>query len=85
MRTFKSRYACTACFFVLVVLLGADLAQGMYNPKHGRWLQRDPIGYVDGMNLYVYVRCLPTGDQDPTGLIPVDTALDLGFLLFDLG
>jgi hypothetical protein len=60
------------------------MAQGMYNPKHGRWLQRDPAGYVDGMNLYVYVRCLPTGNQDPTGLIPVDTALDLGFLLWDM-
>jgi RHS repeat-associated protein len=26
-------------------------AHGMYDPKHGRWLQRDPAGYVGGMNL----------------------------------
>jgi RHS repeat-associated protein len=27
-----------------------------YSPTLGRWLERDPAGYVDGMGLYVYVR-----------------------------
>ena len=40
----------------------------MYHPTLGRWLQRDPLGYVDGMSLYEYVRSNPSGDTDPKGL-----------------
>ncbi len=32
-----------------------------------RWLQRDPIGYADGMSLYEYVKSGPTKYTDPTG------------------
>jgi uncharacterized protein RhaS with RHS repeats len=42
-------------------------AHGMYDPKHGRWLQRDPAGYVDGMNLYQYTGSSPVVLVDPTG------------------
>jgi RHS repeat-associated protein len=28
-----------------------------YAPDLGRWLSRDPLGYVDGMSLYEYVLC----------------------------
>ncbi len=38
-----------------------------YGPSHGRWLQRDPSGYTDGMNLYEYVTSRPTRFSDPTG------------------
>ena len=38
-----------------------------YDPHHGRWLQRDPSGYVDGMNLYEYARSSPSVNADPTG------------------
>jgi RHS repeat-associated protein len=38
-----------------------------YDPVHGRFLQRDPAGYVDGINLYEYVSSRPTGFLDPTG------------------
>jgi hypothetical protein len=30
-------------------------------------VQRDPIGYKDGMNLYEYVHSNPLGHEDPTG------------------
>lgn len=39
-----------------------------YDAKHGRFLQRDPAGYVDGMNLYEYVRSNPIRYRDPYGL-----------------
>jgi RHS repeat-associated protein len=35
---------------------------------HGRWLQRDPAGYVDGMNLYEYAASRPTSASDVLGL-----------------
>jgi len=43
-----------------------------YSPTLGRWLERDPAGYVDGMDLYEYVRGGPIAAVDPTGLDGVD-------------
>ena len=39
-----------------------------YSPELGRWMQRDPLGYVDGVSLYQYVGCHPTILGDPLGL-----------------
>src|SRR5262249_54175697 len=39
-----------------------------YDPVKGRFLQRDPLGYVDGMNLYEYVQSRPTYTMDPEGM-----------------
>ena len=39
----------------------------MLHPALGRWIQRDPIGYKDGPNLYQYVRGRPTRSSDPRG------------------
>ena len=39
-----------------------------YNPRIGRFMQRDPAGYVDGMNLYAYVAAAPLSLLDPLGL-----------------
>mgnify|MGYP003877255707 CR=1 FL=1 len=40
----------------------------MLHPTAGRWLQRDPAGYVDGMGLYEYVRAGPLTSRDPTAM-----------------
>ena len=39
-----------------------------YSPHLGRWLQRDPLGYVDGVGLYEYAISDPVGFVDPAGL-----------------
>ena len=39
-----------------------------YNPTLGRFLQPDPIGYGDGLNLYTYVGNRPLVYVDPFGL-----------------
>jgi RHS repeat-associated protein len=38
------------------------------HPTLGRFMQRDPLGYVDGMSVYEYVRSGPTAYVDPEGL-----------------
>ena len=39
-----------------------------YHPTLGRWMQRDPKGYVDGMGLYQYVGGNPCLRYDPLGM-----------------
>ncbi|MBP7937885.1 MAG: RHS repeat-associated core domain-containing protein [Phycisphaerae bacterium] len=39
-----------------------------YSPSLGRWLQRDPLDYVDGVGLNEYVRGGPPSMTDPLGL-----------------
>ena len=39
-----------------------------YHPQLGRWMQRDPLGYINGMSFYEYVATNPIVLFDPLGL-----------------
>ncbi len=40
----------------------------VYRADLGRWMTRDPLGYVDGMGLYEYVRGMAVRGSDLSGL-----------------
>ncbi len=39
-----------------------------YEPRAGRWISKDPLGMVDGPNVYAYVNNNPVNLVDPWGL-----------------
>ena len=52
---------------VLALMTLAPNALAVYDTRTGRFLQRDPIGYSDGMNQYRYEAATPVASVDPFG------------------
>jgi RHS repeat-associated protein len=62
------RYKWTGREWDAPVLLQYNRAR-FYDPKAGRWLSQDPLGFAAGdSNLYRYVKDAPTNGMDPSGL-----------------
>jgi hypothetical protein len=55
--------------FGTIVTAFSGSAAAHLHPAMGRFMQRDPIGYVDGTDLTEYVRSNPVSSSDSTGLI----------------
>lgn len=58
--------------YLLIAILAASAfsadALAWYSPRTGTFMQRDPAGYIDEMNLYRYVASNPMRYVDPMGL-----------------
>jgi len=64
-----SRSNLLVAILVTTATLGlAPSASAHYNPTQGRWIERDPAGYVDGKSVYQYARSRPITALDPSGL-----------------
>ncbi len=51
---------------------GLQLNRNRFYASHlGRWINRDPIGYLAGYNLYEYTGGMPTYYVDPSGLVEI--------------
>jgi RHS repeat-associated protein len=80
-RISQQRWIRSGLLMLAFVLVSCSHAFGTYDPKHGRWLQRDPLGtnpslaggvlpiqqYLDGVNLYQYGKSNPVVMTDPMG------------------
>ena len=53
---------------VLAMLSGPRLASAYYDPGVQRWINRDPIGELGGVNLYTFVSNKPLALVDTFGL-----------------
>jgi RHS repeat-associated protein len=49
-----------------------------YDPMEGRFISKDPAGFVDGANIYGYVKNNPINNLDPSGLWVTRCSRELG-------
>lgn len=57
----------TLCIILFIGIVVSP-AWANYQSQAGRWMQQDPMQYVDGLNLYEYTRCNPVFNLDFSGM-----------------
>jgi hypothetical protein len=59
----------TSLICAVIFLFGGIVGEafGHLHPVIGRFTQRDPLGYVDGLSVYQYLQSTPIGRLDPFG------------------
>ncbi len=62
-------------FVILFIGIIAVPAMANYQSQAGRWMQQDPMQYVDGLNLYEYAASNSVMFIDPLGLTSTDALL----------
>jgi len=69
---------------LILFVVGVTDTSAMYDPEMGRFLQRDPVGYVGDMNFYTFVKNKPAEEVDPWGLYGESIHRDLTADLADM-
>ena len=55
-------------FALVIVCIFTSTVSAHYRPGLGRWMERDPLVYVSGSNLFEYAQSAPIDAFDPLGL-----------------
>ena len=55
------------CYSIVLAILLSCAALAVFSPAQARFLQVDPVGYKDDVDLYTYVHNDPTDRVDPSG------------------
>lgn len=71
----RYRSAVPVLLSVLICVLVSSDAWAMLNPRTGRFMQRDPAGYVDGMSQYAAFHVMH-GGVDPSGMYSISRTYD---------
>ena len=66
-----TRRPLTLTIVLLALMTLLPDARAFHHPRLGRFMQRDPIGYRDGMSVYHYQRLQPITHADPSGKVVI--------------
>jgi RHS repeat-associated protein len=63
----QSGFGLAGCCYDRATLSTVHVRRRVLIGEYGSWAQRDPLGNMDGSNVYLYARASPLSSSDPTG------------------